>query len=125
MWYSECICQRYDDHPPIHAVKNTAKYDRKCGQTLRQTGYRWSAKRASSALGCRQSKDRRRPSLLQGRAFRTSPRFVIPPSSRFCRVNPCADMLGFKLANPARESAATQKTRPIYLDMQVREGTLY
>lgn len=41
-----------------------------------------------------------------------------------CRVNPCADMLGFKLANPARENAATQKTRPIYLDMQVREGVL-
>lgn len=38
----------------------------------------------------------------------------------FC-VNPSADMLGFKLANPARENAATQKTRPIYLDMQVRE----
>jgi cysteine desulfurase len=27
-------------------------------------------------------------------------------------------MLGFKLASPARENAATQKTRPIYLDMQ-------
>lgn len=33
-------------------------------------------------------------------------------------------MLGFKLASPARENAATQKTRPIYLDMQVRVETL-
>lgn len=32
-------------------------------------------------------------------------------------------MLGFKLATPTRENDATQKTRPIYLDMQVREGS--
>lgn len=40
-----------------------------------------------------------------------------------CCANPCTDMLGFKLATPTRENAATQKTRPIYLDMQVREGS--
>lgn len=33
-------------------------------------------------------------------------------------------MLGFKLASAARENAATRKTRPIYLDMQVREVAL-
>jgi len=30
-----------------------------------------------------------------------------------------ADMLGFKLEVPNRENSVTQKTRPIYLDMQV------
>jgi cysteine desulfurase len=30
------------------------------------------------------------------------------------------DMLGFKLELPQREDSATEKTRPIYLDMQVR-----
>ena len=31
-----------------------------------------------------------------------------------------ADMLGFKLEVPRREGSLTGKTRPIYLDMQVR-----
>jgi hypothetical protein len=32
----------------------------------------------------------------------------------------CADMLGFKLEMPRREGSLKEKTRPIYLDMQVR-----
>jgi len=31
----------------------------------------------------------------------------------------CADMLGFKLEMPRREDSLKEKTRPIYLDMQV------
>ena len=66
-------------------------------------------------------------SLLLTRRSISHPDQVRPSLHRpvLCHVNPCADMLGFKLANPARENAATQKTRPIYLDMQVWEGTLY
>ncbi|KAN0077126.1 Pyridoxal phosphate-dependent transferase [Tylopilus felleus] len=42
----------------------------------------------------------------------------VPPSYKEDHFTPRPDMLGFKLASPARENAATQKTRPIYLDMQ-------
>ncbi|KAF8447775.1 pyridoxal phosphate-dependent transferase [Boletus edulis BED1] len=42
----------------------------------------------------------------------------VPPSYKEGHFAPRPDMLGFKLANPVRENAATQKTRPIYLDMQ-------
>jgi len=42
----------------------------------------------------------------------------VPPSYKEGHFAPRPDMLGFMLANPARENAATQKTRPIYLDMQ-------
>ncbi|KAG9318643.1 pyridoxal phosphate-dependent transferase [Chiua virens] len=42
----------------------------------------------------------------------------VPPSYKEGHLTPRPDMLGFKLAHPARENAATQKTRPIYLDMQ-------
>jgi len=42
----------------------------------------------------------------------------VPPSYKEGHFTPRPDMLGFKLAIPARENATTQKTRPIYLDMQ-------
>ena len=35
-------------------------------------------------------------------------------------INSITDMLGFKLELPQREDGITKKTRPIYLDMQVK-----
>jgi hypothetical protein len=36
-------------------------------------------------------------------------------------VNLITDMLGFKLELPQRDDGITKKTRPIYLDMQVKD----
>jgi len=36
-------------------------------------------------------------------------------------INSTTDMLGFKLELPQREDGITKKTRPIYLDMQVKD----
>ena len=36
-------------------------------------------------------------------------------------IDSTTDMLGFKLELPQREDGITKKTRPIYLDMQVKD----
>lgn len=36
-------------------------------------------------------------------------------------INFITDMLGFKLELPQRNDGITKKTRPIYLDMQVKD----
>ena len=36
-------------------------------------------------------------------------------------INSTTDMLGFKLELPQREDGITKQTRPIYLDMQVKD----
>lgn len=136
MWYPECVGHPgclllvVDHHhfskedlvtySHSDAVKNTRMYAHKPGQTLHQMDYRWGTKRACSALWRRQSQDRRRPSFLQGRTSYASSRWALFLHCLvFLCVNPSVDMLGFKLSNSARENGAAQKTRPIYLDMQV------
>lgn len=94
-------------------------------QTRTARALRWSVVAAQRGLVQPSGADRARivdvpPSYKEGH-FAPSPGSSILHLSLSCRVNPCVDMLGFKLANPARESVATQKARPIYLDMQVRE----
>lgn len=42
----------------------------------------------------------------------------VPPSYKDGHLRPRPDMLGFKLETPIRENSVTQKSRPIYLDMQ-------
>lgn len=40
-------------------------------------------------------------------------------TNTYCLTQCLLDMLGFKLDMPQREGNLTEKTRPIYLDMQV------
>ncbi|KAG6877736.1 hypothetical protein C0993_004553 [Termitomyces sp. T159_Od127] len=78
---------------------------------LGQKAIRTASVRAavSAACGCR--------GLVQpSGADRAS--IVDVPSSYEGHIAPRADMLGFKVEVPRREDSSTQKTRPIYLDMQ-------
>ncbi|KAG6854715.1 hypothetical protein C0991_002428 [Blastosporella zonata] len=71
---------------------------------------RSSARAAVSAASCRRG-------LVQpSGADRAS--VVDLPSTYDGHITPRADMLGFKVEMPRREDSLTQKTRPIYLDMQ-------
>lgn len=63
---------------------------------------------------CRRSLD-----LSGGCVFRTARRYVARHFIRLVSDN-SLDMLGFKLEMPRREDNVQDKTRPIYLDMQVR-----
>ena len=75
------------------------------------------------ALRCRPRERSRRPlGLSGGHCFctqRRSARFL-PASCGANSPSTCADMFGFKLEATRREGGPSEKTRPIYLDMQVR-----